>query len=121
MVDPVDATFVSEFQASTIHRPVTPEFFDKVVEESLKVRARVWRAALSQLVDIKSPERYRRIACPTHILWGDQDSTFLRDEQEELSRVIPDATLEVVHGIGHAVHWEAPEFVAQRLRSFVRA
>ena len=121
LVDPVDATFVSEFQAGTIHRPVTPAFFDKVVEESLKVPARVWRAALWQLVAIESAERYSRIGCPTHILWGDQDSTFLRAEQEELSLVIPDATLEVVHGVGHAVHWEAPEFVAQRLRSLVRA
>ena len=121
MVDPVDVSFVREFQAGTIHRPVTPEFFSKVVEESLKVPARVWRAALWALVAIESAERYRAIGCPTHILWGDQDSTFLRDEQEALSRVIPDATLEVVHGVGHAVHWETPEFVAQRLRQLVRA
>jgi len=121
MVDPVDPAFVREFQAGTIHRPLTPEFLNKVVEESLKVPARVWRAALWQLVAIDSAERARAIGCPTHILWGDQDSTFLRGEQDELSRIISDATLEVLHGVGHAVHWEAPEFVAQRLRRLTRA
>src|SRR5688500_13651376 len=121
MVDPVDVAFVREFQASTIHRPVAAEFFNKVVEESLKVPARVWRAALWQLVAIESAERCRGIGCPTHILWGDQDSTFLRGEQDVPRRIIPDTTLGVVHGVGHAVHWEAPEFVAQRLRALVRA
>ena len=64
MVDPMDVQFVRQFQASTIHRPVAPEFFNKVVEESLKVPARVWRAALSQLAAIDSAERCRGIFVP---------------------------------------------------------
>jgi non-heme chloroperoxidase len=41
--DPVGPEFVREFQESTIYRPVPKEFVERVVSESLKLPARVWR------------------------------------------------------------------------------
>jgi non-heme chloroperoxidase len=41
--DPVPPEFVREFQESTIYQPVSQEFLDTVVSESLKLPARVWR------------------------------------------------------------------------------
>ena len=45
--DPVGEDFVRAFQASTIHRPVPAAFFERIVAESLKLPARVWKATLS--------------------------------------------------------------------------
>src|SRR5688572_23547060 len=49
--DPVDAEFVREFQQSTLARPVPPDFFETVQRESLKMPARVWKAALADLIE----------------------------------------------------------------------
>jgi pimeloyl-ACP methyl ester carboxylesterase len=117
MVDPIDPKFVYEFQAGTIHRQVAPEFLARVVEESLKVPARVWRAALASIAGIESAAACGGIRCPTRLVWGDRDATFLRDEQDELARLIPGATLEILPVVGHAVHWEAPEAVGHVLRA----
>src|SRR5215470_1516791 len=47
LADPIDPGFVREFQESTLARPPVPGMVDKAVQESLKVPARVWRAALA--------------------------------------------------------------------------
>jgi len=44
--DPVDRSFVTDFQASTVAQPVPERFYETAVQESLKVPARV-RKALS--------------------------------------------------------------------------
>jgi non-heme chloroperoxidase len=49
--DTVLADFAREFQASTVHRSVPEEFMIRVVGESRKVSARVWRAALAGLLE----------------------------------------------------------------------
>jgi non-heme chloroperoxidase len=48
--NPLDPGFVAEFQRSTLAQPVPPEFFYTVVQESLKLPARVWKAALEGLL-----------------------------------------------------------------------
>jgi pimeloyl-ACP methyl ester carboxylesterase len=48
LTDPIDPSFVREFQESTLAQPVSPAFLDTVVQESLKVPARVWQAALKE-------------------------------------------------------------------------
>ena len=52
-------------------------------------------------------------ACPTLVLGGASDSVFSRKEQEDLAASIPGARIDIVEGIGHALHWEDPQrFVA---------
>src|SRR5918994_988858 len=46
--DPVPPEFVREFQESTVYQPVSQEFLDTVVSESLKLPARVWRDYFEQ-------------------------------------------------------------------------
>ena len=41
--DPIDPVLVHELQESTLSQPVPQEFIDIIVQESLKVPARVWR------------------------------------------------------------------------------
>ncbi len=108
--DPVDAAFARGFQESTVLRPVPADFMDRAIEGSRAVPARVWRAALSGLIAYAPGAAP---TCPTLVLGGDRDSVFSKKEQEELGASIPGARIEIVAGIGHALHWEDPErFVA---------
>lgn len=106
MSDPVDEGFIWEFQSSTIRRPVPPQFFKRVVAESRKLPARVWQAAVAGMWGF-NPQR--PIACPTTILGGDRDAVFSVDEQVELFLATKRSTLHIEPGIGHTLHWEAPE------------
>jgi pimeloyl-ACP methyl ester carboxylesterase len=106
MTDPVDDSFIREFQAGTIRRPVPPEFFERVVGESRKLPARVWRASVAGMWAF-SPQR--PISCPATILGGDRDAVFSVDEQVELFLATKRSTLHIEPGVGHTLHWEAPE------------
>ena len=115
--DPVPEEFCREFQMSTISRPLSPDFIDAVVKGSSKVPLRVWTGCLEGLLRHAPP--LQQIACPTTILWGDRDSVFSREEQEELRSRIPEAELRIATGVGHAYHWEAPGQFLNELESLL--
>jgi non-heme chloroperoxidase len=119
--DPIDPAFVRAFQESTLARPVPKAFLDRVVAESLKVPARVWTAAWSELIATDHTPDLSRIAGPTLLVWGDRDEMMLRAEQEILLRSIPAARLVIFAGAGHAPHWEEPERFAAQIAEFARA
>jgi non-heme chloroperoxidase len=117
--DPVEADFVREFQESTLASPVPEAFLDTIVAESLKVPARVWRAALEgQMQSDVSPE-LARVKAPTLIIWGDKDGICSRKVQDRLATSIRGSTFVCYAGTGHGVHWEQPKRVAVDLRAFV--
>lgn len=119
MRDPVDAGFVADFQRSTITRPVADGLLEMVVAESLKLPARVWRAACEECV--LAPDLTPELAgvhVPTLLLCGDGDD-YARDAQRGLADAIVGARLEVYRDTGHALHWEQPERFATDLVAFV--
>jgi len=118
--DPIDPEFVRAFQESTIARELPPAFLATVVAESFKVPARVWRAALRGQMDCNNEPLRWRIACPTLLVWGDNDALVPRREQEALTEQIPQAMVRMFPAVGHAVHWEAPEGFASLLARFVQ-
>jgi non-heme chloroperoxidase len=111
--DPVDPAFVREFQESTVARPVPAAFMDRVVATSQAVPAAVWKAALAGLL---SHQASGSVRCPTLVIGGDADGVFSKAEQEALAAEIPGAVLEIVPGVGHALHWEDPERFVASLR-----
>jgi pimeloyl-ACP methyl ester carboxylesterase len=119
--DPVGEDFVRAFQASTIHRPVPAAFFERIVAESLKLPARVWKAALSSLLTADPAPDLARIRCPVLILGGDRDGVFSRREQEHLATRIHGAILKISPEIGHDPQWEAPGDVALDLLAFLQS
>lgn len=119
MADPVDAGFVREFQQSTLHKPVPPEFLDAVVQESAKVPARVWHAAMAGLMETDFTAEIRKINVPTLIIWGDQDLFCPQRDQEKLVGWIKSSRLVTYAGIGHAPQWEEPARVANDLTEFI--
>lgn len=117
--DPVEPGFAREFQESTLANPVPEAFLDTIVAESLKVPARVWRAALQgQMQTDLSPE-LARIKAPTLIIWGSKDGICTRREQDRLATSIRGSEFVPYAGAGHGVHWEQPKRVAVDLRAFV--
>ncbi len=120
LTDPIDPGFVREFQESTLAQPVPSAFLDTVVRESLKVPARVWRAAFAGLFEDDFAAELEKIAVPTLILWGDRDALARRADQDALLSSIAGSRLVVYHGAGHALHWEQPERFAADLASFIK-
>jgi pimeloyl-ACP methyl ester carboxylesterase len=107
--DPVPESFAREFQEST------------VVGESLKVPARVWKAAFEGLVKSDNTDKLGRIEAPTLLLWGESDAYFSRGDQEKLLDGIEGSKLVVYPGTGHTPHWEDPEKTAADLLNFIEA
>lgn len=120
LTDPVDPTFVREFQSSTIYRAVPDVFFERVIAESLKLPARVWEAVLAGLLDLPIVLDTAAIQCPTSIFWGDRDAIFGRSDQDELLRRIPGARLHVFTECGHDPHWEAPDEFVRELTAAIQ-
>ena len=118
--DPVDRSFVTEFQVSTVAQPVPEQFFETVVQESLKVPARVWKALFRGFLEEDFSGELDRIKVPTLIAWGDRDAFCPRSYQNTLTRAIADSKFVVYSETGHALHWEEPEHFADDLVEFTR-
>jgi pimeloyl-ACP methyl ester carboxylesterase len=61
-----------------------------------------------------------RVRCPVHVLAGSRSDVMPPDRAHRFAEAIPGATVEVVDGVGHHVELEAPELVAERIRSLAR-
>ncbi len=119
LTDPVDPGFVREFAESTLAQPVPQAFVETMVQEGLKVPARVWRATFEGLLEDDSFGELNKINVPTLIVWGDQDAFLPRGDQETLEAAIAGSRLVVYPGAGHAVYWEEPDRVASDLAAFI--
>jgi pimeloyl-ACP methyl ester carboxylesterase len=118
--DPIPEQFAREFQASTVHHPVPPEFFEQIIRESLKLPPRIWRLAIDRLVDYDDATDLVRIRAPTLLLWGDHDALFSREEQDRFIAALPGARLMIYEDTGHCPNWERPEKVAADIVAFAR-
>jgi pimeloyl-ACP methyl ester carboxylesterase len=119
--DPMDPKVVREFQQSTLARPVPPEFFETIVSDSLKVPARVWKAALEPYLTLDFSDRLKEVAVPTLLIWGDRDGFTGRAQQDALNRAIAGSRLIIYGGTGHCPHWEEPERFAADVVGVVRS
>jgi non-heme chloroperoxidase len=121
LTDPVSPKFVREFVLGTIHAPIPEDFLSRLVSESLKVPARVWRDYYEGVV-LKADDSARlgEIDAPTLILWGELDALLPREEQEHRAAAIPNAALKVYPETGHLAHWVRPEWVVRDLEAFMK-
>jgi non-heme chloroperoxidase len=117
--DPIPESFAREFQASTAYRALPPEFFDRIVVESLKIPARLWPVMIERLVQYDAIAALANLRVPTLLLWGDHDALFSRAEQDRFLAAVPSARLKVYEETGHCPNWERPDDVAADIASFV--
>jgi pimeloyl-ACP methyl ester carboxylesterase len=117
--DPVDRSFVREFQYSTVNKPVPAEFMERAIAESLKLDADTWKAVMAGIVAYTPAES--EITMPVLVLAGDRDTVFSLEEQRAIAERIAGARVKVLEGIGHAPQWEDPHRFAAELLAFVTA
>ncbi|HLM00606.1 MAG TPA: alpha/beta fold hydrolase [Pyrinomonadaceae bacterium] len=118
--DPVDEKFVRDFQVSTSSETVPQEFIDGVVRQSMKLPARVWKAALAGVMAEDYKPRLGKIKAPTLIIWGENENIFPRPEQDILKAKITNSTLKIYPKTGHSPQWEYPEIFARDLSEFLK-
>lgn len=111
--------FIREFQLSSVHRPMPPEFLSRVIGESRKLPVHVWRGIVEGMVAAQPAAALRASRIPTLVLWGEQDGFFNRKDQEQLLELIPTARLKIYPETGHTPHWERPEEVVNDLEGFL--
>lgn len=117
--DPIPATFVREFQESTVFKPVPVEYMDRIIKESLKLPARVWQALINGFLMQNANAELRKISAPTLVIWGEKDSIFSQSEQDSLLSALPKAEFRVYLETGHDPHWERPEQFVKDLGEFI--
>ncbi|HHX63436.1 MAG TPA: alpha/beta hydrolase, partial [Chloroflexi bacterium] len=61
LTDPLDPAFVREFVESVTARPVPQDFLDTMIEENLKVPARVWQAMFVAMLEDDCADELDRI------------------------------------------------------------
>jgi pimeloyl-ACP methyl ester carboxylesterase len=118
--DPISLDFAREFQSSTVYLPPPAPFFDRIIAESLKLPARLWRDIFDGLLASEDQHRLAEIVAPTLLISGEHDALFPRDDQDQVIRSIKGARLIVYDETGHCPNWERPERVAADLTAFLR-
>jgi pimeloyl-ACP methyl ester carboxylesterase len=120
LTEPISISFAREFQVSTAYQPVESAYMDRLVGESMKIPARVWRGIAGGLVSAEGKSDLSRIKAKTLIVWGEHDSLFGAAEQEALRRALPNARFISYPDLGHSPFWEDPRRVVTDLASFLR-
>lgn len=69
----------------------------------------VMRDILVKVVNETYEGQLMRISVPVQMLWGERDEEVPLSVAEAAQALIPDSSLEVLHGVGHFVPLEAPE------------
>ena len=117
--DPIARNFMDEFQKATLAKPIDPNFYNLLVNESTKVPARVFKESFTGLMEVDYTAQLRNITAPVLILWGTKDSFCLQADQEQFMKELKNAMLFVYERTGHALHWEKPARFAKDLVAFV--
>ena len=116
----ISKEFMDYFQKATLAKPIDSAYYNLLVDEGTKVPARVFKAALTGLMQVDFTEKLKQINSPTLIFWGNKDSFCTFKGQETLVNNIKNSKLIVYGNTGHSLHWEEPERFAKDLLSFIK-
>ena len=85
--DPIDPAFIEAWQTGP--NPVDPVFFNKVLSETAKVPARVWKNIFRMLETDNHTYFLKDIIAPAMVIWGTQDPIFSQADQDALIAALP--------------------------------
>ena len=116
--DPIDPAFIEAWQTGP--NPVDPAFFAKVLSETAKVPAHVWKGVFRMLLSDDHSYFLKDITAPVLVIWGEFDGLFSRADQDALLAALPPGAQWIAFpGAGHNTHWEQPQAVAEAIRAFL--
>lgn len=118
--DPISPDFARSFVADTSSENLTPTLVDLLVDELLKVPARVWKETFAGLLQYDDMAQLPLIEAPTLLVWGEDDTLVSRDMQDHLVRLIPDSELVVYPRVGHTPRWDDPVRFTRDLVTFAQ-
>jgi len=116
--DPIDPAFARSFVADTSSAHLAPALVDLLVQELLKVPARVWQLVFASLLEYDDVAELHRVRTPVMLIWGADDVLVSREMQDELLRRMPQAELVAYARVGHTPRWEVPSRFAQDVATF---
>ena len=104
---------------------VTPErvkayYLPSVTPNGIDAPRKLLRNFDSVLLEYAA-RRFKRVRCPTLIIWGDNDPWIPVENAHRFGTDIPDARVEIIENCGHAPQEEKPEEVIPLLKDFLTA
>ncbi len=116
-----------------VFRRAEQSFLPKGIELSSELRADLWetfrrtevRTFISRMCAgyqgalPRLPELYRRIECPTLVLWGERDRHFPPAHAERLHKAINGSSLQILPEAEHWMAWYLADEVANRVHKFM--
>lgn len=100
--------------------PVASQLLDQLVDELMKVPARVWKEMFAALLSYDDLAELGSTTVPTVLVWGGADGLVRRDMQHTLAEHIHGTELRVYEGVGHTPRWEDPIRFASDVAAFVK-
>jgi len=117
--DPISPDFARSVVRDTSSEDVPSDVVEQLVEELLKVPARVWREVFADLLEYDDTAELGRIDAATLLLWGTADTLVTRTMQDQLASSIPGAELLIYDGVGHTPRWDDPARFSADVAAFV--
>jgi len=119
--DPIDTSVIREFQSGTVAHPISENFFNTIVSESMKAKAHVWKGVWQGLMTANYRAALYSLKTPALVLWGEKDAFGPLSDQEHILDAVPGSVILKYKDTGHSLHWEQPERFAKDITFFVES
>jgi pimeloyl-ACP methyl ester carboxylesterase len=113
------AEMAADFAPGLVGSAAAPDAAPALVRLMAEVPAETFRAAVACLVTFNRRAELERIAVPTLLIAGDEDTNAPLKTMTRMAEVIPGARLEVLRGTGHLAPLECPDCYADAVRRFL--
>jgi pimeloyl-ACP methyl ester carboxylesterase len=113
------AQMAAEVAPRLVGSAAAPEAAPTLVRLMAEVPEATFRAAVACLVTFNRRAELERIAVPTLLVAGAEDTNAPLKAMARMAEVIPGARLEVLSGIGHLAPLECPDRYAEIVRRFL--
>lgn len=115
-----DAKEAEKSIANAIKHPITQQQHDLAVQTQLRTDPATWRWWLLDGMQHSIAEKVKDLQVPIAVLASDDDPVITSEViQEQVMKVLKQATLISTKGIGHLSPMEAPDWVASHIRELV--
>ena len=80
----------------------------------------VMRDVFKKVITQDLTAKFSKISVPTLLIWGDKDEMTPVQDAYLMQELIPNSKLEIIEGAKHALNFQAPEVLAQKMLEFLQ-